>query len=189
MTSAPESTGAASGAPDRIEIARDKRRPARFLVVAVLGFVASVASVATLGERGTGLHLLLHSLGLMACTFFAFAMFAMLRRLAFRGPGLVLDAEGMIDRSSDMGLGRVRWDEISEIRVTQSAERRFLTVIVRDPAKFIARGGWAHRRVNEANYRHAGSPVNVATWMLRIPFDELVAKTGEFYRRYGTESP
>ena len=176
----------ASGNPDRIEIARDQRRPARFLVVAVLGFAASVASIVTLGQRGTGLRMALHSLALMACTFFAFAMLFMLRRLAFRAPGLVLDAAGMIDRSSDLALGRVRWDEITEIRVTQSAGRRFLTVIVRDPAKFIARGGWVHRRVNEANYRHAGSPVNVATWMLRIPFDDLVAKTGEFYRRYGT---
>ncbi|MGE5179281.1 MAG: STM3941 family protein, partial [Bacteroidota bacterium] len=123
--------GAAAGGPDRLEVPRDKRRPARFLVVAVLGFLAAAASVATLGEGRTGLPLLLHSLALMASVFFVFSAFAMLRRLAFRPPGLVLDAEGIIDRSSDMGAGRVRWDEITEIRVTQSAGRRFLTVIVR----------------------------------------------------------
>jgi hypothetical protein len=58
-------------------------------------------------------------------------------------------------------------------------------VVVDDPRKFIDRGGSLRRKVYEANHRKAGSPVNVTTRTLRIPFEELVAKTSEFYRRYG----
>lgn len=170
---------------DRLEIPLDRRRPARFLAASLIGLLGSAYAVAALQGDRTGLRSALHSFALMASVFFALSAFAMARRLLVRTPGLVLDAEGIVDRSSDMGAGRVRWDEVEEVRVTRSSGRRFLTLIVQDPRKFIERGGWVHRRVNEANYRHAGSPVNVATWTLRIPFDQLLARMSEFYRRYG----
>ena len=92
--------------------------------------------------------------------------------------------------SGDGGTFRVRNESdfaITEIRVTKSGPQRFLTVVVEDPRKFIDRGGSLRRKVYEANYRKAGTPVNVTARTLAIPFEDLIAKTSEFYRRYGRQ--
>jgi hypothetical protein len=170
---------------DRRVIPVAKGSLARFFAVSLLG-IAGFGYLA-FGRPGdtTPLALLLRGLsaaGILFCTLSG--VFAA-RRLFDPRPGLVLDAEGLIDNSNVIGAGRVRWDEITEIRVTRAGPQRFLTVVVEDPRRFIDRGGSLRRRVYEANYRKAGSPVNVTARTLRIPFDDLVAATSEYYRRYG----
>lgn len=179
---------AAPGTPnsDRLVIPVAKGSLARFFVVCVLGIVGfSYLAFGWPDHRpllGWVDHVL-YIVGIVICV--VSAIFAG-RRLFDPTPGLVLDAEGLVDHSNALGAGRVRWDEITEIRVTKSRSHRFLTVVVRDPRNFIEQGGGLRRKIYESNYRKAGSPVNVTARTLRIPFDQLVARTSEFYQRYGS---
>jgi hypothetical protein len=173
------------GASERLVIPVAKGSLARFFAISLAGIAgfAYLLFGRTAGPAPLGPALrALSAVGILFCAFSG--LFAA-RRLFDPTPGLVLDAEGLIDNSSVIGAGRVRWDEITEIRVTKSGPQRFLTVVVEDPRKFIDRGGSLRRKVYEANYRKAGTPVNVTARTLAIPFEDLVAKTSEFYRRYG----
>jgi hypothetical protein len=172
-------------APEPLVIPVAKGSLARFFVISVLGVAGFAYLLFGRTADSSVPALLLRGLSAAGILFCAISGVFAARRLFDPTPGLVLDAEGLIDHSSVIGAGRVRWDEITEIRVTKSGPQRFLTVVVDDPRKFIDRGGSLRRKVYEANHRKAGSPVNVTTRTLRIPFEELVAKTSEFYRRYG----
>jgi hypothetical protein len=178
---APES----AGTPDRLVIPVAKRSLARFFVVSLLGIAGFAYLLVGRPADTSVIGLLLRGLSVLGILICVFSGFFAGRRLFDPTPGLVLDAEGLVDNSNAIGAGRVRWDEITEIRVTRSGPQRFLTVVVENPRKFIDRGGSLRRRVNEANYRKAGSPVNVTARTLRIPFEDLVERTSEFYRRFG----
>lgn len=170
--------------PDRLAIPVAKGGLARFFVTSMLGIAGCVYILSGIREAslaGSALRVFA-AVGIVFCSLTA--LFAG-RRLFDPTPGLVLDAEGLVDHSNAIGAGRVRWDEIREIRVTRSGAQRFLTVVVDDPRKFIDRGSPIRRKAAESNHRRAGSPINVTARTLRIPFDDLVAKTSEYYRRYG----
>jgi hypothetical protein len=96
------------------------------------------------------------------------------RKLLDGRPGLVIDAEGIIDNASAVSAGRVPWQDIVRVEVASVGSQRFLTVLVADPRKYVGRGGRLHRWVNAANATMTGSPINISSGALRIEFDELV---------------
>ncbi len=172
-------------ATDRVSIPVAKGGLLRFFVTSLLGIAGCVFTLSVIrGQESlfVSAFRVFAAVGIVFCSLTA--LFAG-RRLFDRTPGLVLDAEGLVDHSNALGAGRVRWDEIREIRVTRSGAQRFLTVVVDDPRKFIDRGSRLRRKATEANHRKAGSPVNVTARTLGIAFEDLVEKTSEYYRRYG----
>jgi len=178
---------ATAGGLDTLAIPVAKGTLARFFVASLLGLIACVFMLAGAGSKERPvIRAVLRGIGAIGVPFCGLSALYAGRRLFDPTPGLVLDAEGIIDRSNLIGAGRVRWDEIREIRVTQSVRQKFLTVIVSDPEKFIQRGNPMRRKAAAANHRMAESPVNITARTLKIPFDQLVAKTSEYYQRYGT---
>lgn len=171
--------------PERLVVPVAKGTLTRFFVTSLLGIASCLLMLTVNRGHPTALHSVMRVIGAVGIVFCALTALYAARRLFDPTPGLVLDAEGLADHSNYIAAGRVRWDEIKEIRVTRAAGQRFLTVMVDDPRKFIERGSFLRRKVAEANFRKAGSPINVTARTLRIPFDELVAKTSAFYQRYG----
>ena len=82
-------------------------------------------------------------------------------RLFDRSPGLIIDAEGIVDNSGGLAAGRIPWSDIKRIRTTTSAEQRFLTIEVR-----------------------RGSAVHITPNTLRIDFDDLVKLVTESHAKY-----
>jgi hypothetical protein len=88
-------------------------------------------------------------------------------------PGLVIDSEGIVDNASGLAAGRVPWEEITAIRVTNMSDQRFLTIVVADPARYLARGNAFARLLNAANIHVTGSPINISAATLAVSFEEL----------------
>jgi len=66
--------------------------------------------------------------------------------------------------------------------------RQFLTVEVADPKRFVERGGFLRRKLNEVNAWLVGSSINISANSLKISFDELTKQVSEFYRVYGRDA-
>jgi len=173
------------GAPERLVVPMAKGTLTRFFVTCGVGLVGCAFLLHVSRNAQSTIDTVARILAGIGIPFCAATAIYVGRRLFDPTPGLVLDEEGLIDRSNALGAGRVRWSEIREIRVTQSMGQRFLTVVVDDPRKFIEAAGALRRPAVEANHRLAGSPINITPKTLRLPYEELVAKTSEFYQRYG----
>lgn len=174
-----------SAGDDRLVVPVAKGTLVRFFVTLLFGIVGCVFALWVSRENPSPVDSVFRALTATGLVFCVLTALFVARRLFDPTPGLVLDSEGIVDHSNMVGAGRIRWDEIQEIRITKSVRQRFLTVVVDDPRKFIERGGPLRRRLAEANHRKAGSPINITARTLRIPFEDLVARASEFYRRYG----
>jgi hypothetical protein len=90
-------------------------------------------------------------------------------------PGLIIDDKGIVDYSSAVSAGRIPWEEISGLRVSDITGQRFLTVEVTDPQKYVEAGGYFRRKMNAANTRMTGSPINISSSALKVNLDDLIS--------------
>jgi hypothetical protein len=95
-------------------------------------------------------------------------------------PGLIIDAEGIVDNSIGIAAGRIPWSDIKRIRTSTSEKRGFLTIEVHDPQKYIRRARWVKRVAVTQNMRFFGSPIHISVETLRIDFDDLRKAVKEF---------
>lgn len=99
-------------------------------------------------------------------------------------PGLIIDAQGILDNSSAIAAGQIRWDEITGWHVSEIAGQRMVTIEVVDPQRFVDRGNFISRKLNSANTKMTGSPINISSVSLRIGFDELVQTLNEAFEKH-----
>jgi hypothetical protein len=100
------------------------------------------------------------------------------------GPGLVIDAEGLIDRSSGVAAGRIPWRDITGFKVHEVHSQQFLAIMVKDPERYLARANPLVRpavRINSVRY---GSPIQISAVALAIEFDDLVKAVTAAHRKH-----
>ncbi len=74
-------------------------------------------------------------------------------------PRIVLDDEGVLDRSLPVGV--IPWSEILDARVQASGQNHFVALHLRNPARFTGKLGPVHRRLVEANTALGFEPLNL----------------------------
>jgi len=101
-------------------------------------------------------------------------------------PGLIIDDQGIVDNSSAVAAGRILWNEVVALHVSNIAGLRFITVVVADPQKFAGRGNFLSRMLKAANKKMTGGPINISSYSLALKFDELVqVMTSAFEKHKG----
>lgn len=88
--------------------------------------------------------------GIVLALLFAVVSLVLLARALRSGPTLVVDADGIVDRTTLLPTGRLGWTEIAAVRKREigrgMGRERLLEVVLRDPAQFRARPRtWAWR--------------------------------------------
>lgn len=99
-------------------------------------------------------------------------------------PGLIIDAEGLVDNASGVAAGRIPWSDIKKIGISTSEKQRFLTIEVRDPQKYVRRARLVKRWFLTQNMTYFGSPIHIPADTLRIDFADLVKVIKESHARY-----
>ena len=112
--------------------------------------------------------------GLVAAAGFAVCAAYAAVRQRDPGPGLVIDAVGIIDRSSGVAAGRIPWSDIKGFKVHQVQHQLFLAVEVHEPQKYLARASALMRPVVALNLKVFGSPIQISAATLDVEFEELV---------------
>ncbi len=101
-------------------------------------------------------------------------------------PGLIIDEQGIVDNSSAVAAGRIFWNEVLALNVSEIAGQRFITIVIADPQKLVGRGNFFGRMLNTASTKMTGSPINISSISLGLKFDELVqALTMAFEKHKG----
>lgn len=127
--------------------------------------------------------------GWPAIVVFGLLLVPAVRLLLSKTPGLILQRDGFVDRSSAISAGFVPWSEVTELLVTTISGQRILTVKVRDPKPYLARGNLLQRPLVRANLRLTGSPINLSSTGLHISFEELVQRFQERCALAHAEAP
>src|ERR1700682_4416800 len=145
-------------APETLAISSSKKKLAGFGVgsAACAAFGVKWWMVAGAALVGTGV-------AVVCIGFFALCGLYCFVKMCDRAPGLVLDRDGIIDNSTGVAAGRVRWEEITDIRFRMMGRQRFVTIDVVDPRRFVERGGAVRRLMTRLNTTTLGRPVHIPT--------------------------
>lgn len=91
-------------------------------VVAGVGFTLVIGLPSLDFTRNRLADEALRAVGLLAVVFFGACFLAIVGVALRRGPGLVIDDEGIVEHTSGMAAGRVRWEEITQIQLLPDLE-------------------------------------------------------------------
>ena len=159
------------------------------LLLISLGFVAIGAWLLYLSRfEIIGASFLLHLVSFSSIAFFGLCGLVFAIQLFNTRPSLVVDPIGIIDRSSAVSAGRVPWQDICEISITQVENQRCLTFYVIDPQKYIQRGNWLQQRAKNLNYKLYGSPIYISANTLKISLGELHSLVLNYHHRYAVNN-
>jgi hypothetical protein len=129
--------------------------------------------------------LIAYGLGLMAVVCFGGCGLYGLFKLFDRRPGLVLNSSGIVDNASGVAAGFIPWSEVTGASLYEIQGQKMLRIGVRDPRKYVERGGALKRALNRANSKMGGSPVAISSASLKIDFPELLSLFARYQRKYG----
>jgi hypothetical protein len=100
-------------------------------------------------------------------------------RLLANVPVLVVDAEGLIDRSSLGAVGRIRWNEIADIRTTTYFGQAMVSIVPVDFDHVISRQRSPIRRASLRFNKRRGLGIAIAVSILSVSVAELCREIEE----------
>lgn len=113
--------------------------------------------------------------------FFLLAAAVYFRHLLRKEPGLVVNRQGFLFRPTGLAFGWVDWADVTDVREGRARGGAFLSIRLRDPQKYIARGNWLQRLAKTINCRLTGTPVTFTTGSLQASPAELVLIIQKFF--------
>lgn len=128
---------------------------------------------------------LVHGIGLVSIVFFGLCGLYALIKLFDKKPGLVFSNSGIVDNASGVSAGLIPWSEVTGSEIFEVQKQKMLIIKVRNPQKYIERGGLLKRAMNKANYKMCGSPIAISSNALKINFSELLALFNRYQQKYG----
>ncbi len=179
--------------PEQVVIPLSKRKLALLFGGSLLFVVMGLWLLQVADEQRLWNPLVAKGAGLAGVAFFGICFASGVWKLFDRSPGLVVDRIGLVDNSSGISAGRIPWSEITGISVTTVKPlpllkaQRFLTIHVRDPQAYVARGNALKRMMKRANYRMFGSPIHISAVALKTSFEDLVELVTQYHSRYVSE--
>src|SRR5699024_4613228 len=118
--------------------------------------------------------LIIRILGFISLILFGYFLGSYIPKLRARGPGLVIDKNGITDHSTEASVGFIKWEDITDIRQKKITSNKVMVVRVRNPDEYIAR---ATEKSNiwwlKGNLELCGSPIAIPSQSLKCKFNDL----------------
>jgi hypothetical protein len=156
-------------------------QPARargiFPLVISIAFVAAGVFVLLTGRPGST------SVGWMTILFFGGCAAVLVRQLLDARPRIVLNDEGILDRTLKVGV--IRWEDILGAEVATISGQNFLALRLRDESRYTSRLGPVYKRLLEMNESLGFARLNVNLSMIDVdPYTlaALVVREAEMRR-------
>lgn len=118
---------------------------------------------------------LIYTFSLLGILFFGFAGVYILIRLRDVDPVIVVNGQGILNRTNASGKQFIPWDEITGIETAQMKGTQFLLVYVQNPKKYIGNGNFFQKILMGLNHKTYGTPISITPQSANCTFGELSA--------------
>lgn len=119
--------------------------------------------------------------------FFGLCAVLIIKNLFDARPGLVIDAEGVIDNTNFTNAGLISWADITGIAEWRYNGQKMVVLVLRDPQCYLYRVPNALRRKGLLfNLNNCGSPVVISANSLKISYQDLYLLLREKFDQYGS---
>ncbi|UVI30804.1 STM3941 family protein [Paenibacillus spongiae] len=135
----------------------------------------------SLSEEDSSVPILV--IGLISILFFGLCLIYVLYRLLNKKPSIVLDDQGIMDDSSYIGGGLLRWDQIEEIMLYDFMGQRFIGLKLVDTQAFLTQQSGLKKVLIKLNRGMVKAPVNISQQGVTMPLGELYVQMMERWER------
>lgn len=113
--------------------------------------------------------------GALGVPFFGLAAVVLANRLVRRAPELVISGAGIVH----FRYGSIPWSQVDYVTVrhvnTRASTQRFIELVLRDPAGYLAQAPRSARMQAAANRSFGFGPVQIGTTTLPVTLEEVLA--------------
>ncbi|WP_120498672.1 STM3941 family protein [Kiloniella sp. EL199] len=129
---------------------------------------------------------LVYGVGILGVTFFGYCALIGVKKMLTSAPGLIFNKEGIIDNSSGVSVGFIPWKDITDIKISQIAHQKFISIVVNHPEKYFKKGTRIQQLLNKGNISMCGTPINISCNTLKIKHKDLLSQLQEYHLAYKT---
>ncbi|CEJ71598.1 hypothetical protein BN1195_03947 [Chryseobacterium oranimense G311] len=122
--------------------------------------------------------------GILAMLFFGFSFFLLLKSFLTKDFNLIINEVGIINNSSYVSVGLIKWEDITSIEKATVMSTSFLLINVKSPQKYINACNGLGKKILKANFKTYGTPISISSSTLSYNFDELEKVITKFYNEY-----
>ncbi len=113
-------------------------------------------------------------IGALDFVVFALCTIYWVRSMIKRKPALIITTEGIIDQSTYLAAGLIKWEEIADIDLVQFSNQTFLGIYTLDPDLIINRSNSLKSMMNRMNKGLLATQVNIPIKILDCSVEELI---------------
>ena len=99
-----------------------------------------------------------------------------------RKPAIIINHEGIIDQSTYIKAGLVKWDEIEDIDFVSFGGQTYLGIYTSDPDLIINRSNSFKKMLNQMNKGLLATQVNIPVKILDCSMDELTNTISMYWK-------
>lgn len=120
-------------------------------------------------------------IGFINLVLFSLGLVFSVSKLIKSEPALLVNQEGIVDRSSMVGAGDVAWNEIKNITFYQAKKEKVIAIELYDPERLISRQPSWKQKLMRLNKGMAGATIHLSSLNLSCNLYELFPL---LYRRW-----
>lgn len=113
-------------------------------------------------------------IGGLTFVIFALCTIYWIKSVMKRKPALIITNEGIIDQSTYLAAGLIKWDEIADIDLVQFSNQTYLGIYTLDPDLIINRSSSLKSMMNRMNKGLLATQVNIPIKILDCSVEELI---------------
>ena len=88
-------------------------------------------------------------------------------------PGLVINDEGIIDNSSAVCAGLIKWENITNVSITEIYGQKILTIDVNNADEILSKQQGFKKLLMNLNKNYFNSPIQISSNALKCNFQDL----------------
>lgn len=156
----------------------------RMILLAFLSFlfvlIGGIFVISYVVQEDIPIYLVI--IGVISIVFFGFCMIYYMKEIIKTKPVLIISDAGIIDRSSYLAPGLVKWEDIKYIDFVEFGGQVFLGIYTHDPNLIIDQSTHLRKLLNKMNKGLLNSQVNIPVKNLSCTEQELVVTIEKYWQ-------
>jgi len=111
--------------------------------------------------------------GYSGIIFFGMCLILGIKKIFDKSPGLIINANGIVDNSSGVSVGLIPWSTVTFIKTAEIVTSKFILIGITNAEETINKQSALKRFWLKPNYKTYKTPVSINPTVLQIKFDDL----------------
>lgn len=118
--------------------------------------------------------ILIRIVGAISLSFFGLILFTLINKyFRDKDSGIIISKKGIIDNSSYVGVGLIKWEDIISIEQSMVNSTKFILIKTKNPKKYLNSPNLLKLKLQKANYNVYGTPISISANFVSCDFNQL----------------